>query len=138
MTDKEAIDWIGCLKCTNRDAITGAVLVDDIDTAIDMSIKALGEAEKRHWIPCSEGFPECYLIRDCFNRPQCYMSDSVLVTVKSEECDGVHYFVGTDMMSGNTKDGVHWLMSCGYGGSAVYKQEIIAWMPKPDPYKTNE
>ena len=87
------------------------------------------------WTPCSKGLPECHLIRDIFKRPQGYMSDSVLVTVKSEECDGIHYFVGTDLMKGNTKDDVHWLMSCGYGGSAVYSQEIIAWMYKPDPYK---
>lgn len=87
------------------------------------------------WIPCSEGLPECHLIRDVFNRPQCYMSDSVLVTVKSNECDGIHYFVSTDYMSGKTKEDTHWMMSCGYGGSAVYSQEIIAWMYKPDPYK---
>lgn len=87
------------------------------------------------WIPCSEGLPECHIVRDVFKRPQCYMSDSVLVTVKSNECDGVRYFVGTDYMSGKTKEDTHWMMSCGYGGSAVYKQEIVAWMYKPDPYK---
>jgi len=88
-----------------------------------------------NWIPCSEGLPEHHLIRDIFKRPQRYMSDPVLVTVKSVECDGTHYFTGTDYMSGKTEDSVDWAMSCGYGGSAVYHQEIIAWMPKPEPYK---
>ena len=87
------------------------------------------------WISCSEELPKCFLVRDIFKRPQSYMSDVVLVTVKSEECDGIHYYVATDYMTGRTQDDVHWVMSCGYGGSAVYNQEIIAWMPKPDPYK---
>lgn len=87
------------------------------------------------WIPCNERLPEYRLIRDLFNRPQCYMSDPVLVTVKSNECDGVHYFVGTDYMSGKTEDDIRWAKCCGYGGSAVYSQEIIAWMYTPDPYK---
>ena len=87
------------------------------------------------WTPCNEGLPECFLIRDIFGRPQCYMSDSVLVTVKSEECDGIRYYVGTDYMSGKTQDSADWAMSCGYGGSAVYHQEIIAWMHKPLSYQ---
>ena len=91
--------------------------------------------KSNEWTPCSVGLPACHLIRDVFNRPQCYMSDSVLVTVKSEESDGIHYFVSTDYMNGKTEEDVHWMMSCGYGGSAVYKQEIIAWMYKPNPYK---
>ena len=89
----------------------------------------------KEWTLCSEWLPECHLVRDVFNRPQGYMSDSVLVTVKSEECDGIHYFVGTDYMTGNTQDDMRWAMSCGYGGSAVHSQEIVAWMYKPDPYK---
>ena len=91
--------------------------------------------KRNGWIPCSEGLPELQLIRDIFNRPQGYFSDSVLVTVKSDECDGVRYFVSTDYMSGKTKEDADWMMSCGYGGSAVYNQEIVAWMYKPDPYK---
>ena len=87
------------------------------------------------WTPCNRWLPECHLIRDVFNRPQSYMSDAVLVTVKSDECDGIHYYVGTDYMTGKTKGDVCWAMSCGYGGSAVYNQEVIAWMYKPDPYK---
>ena len=91
--------------------------------------------KSKEWTPCNVGLPEYHLIRDVFNRPQGYMSDSVLVTVKSNECDGVRYFVSTDYMKGATQEDVKWMMSCGYGGSAVYNQEIIAWMYKPDPYK---
>ena len=90
-----------------------------------------------NWTPCSEELPKCHLVRDIFNRPSGYMSDVVLVTVRSNECDGTHYYVGTDYMTGFTQDDVRWFMSCGYGGSAVYSQEIIAWMPKPDPYKSD-
>lgn len=88
-----------------------------------------------NWTPCNKELPKCRLIRDIFNRPNMYMSDSVLVTIKSEECDGIRYYVDTDHMVGNTQNDMHWSMSCGYGGSAVYNQEVIAWMPKPIPYK---
>lgn len=87
------------------------------------------------WIPCSERLPECHLVRDIFKRPTKWQTNAVLVTVKSTECDGVHYYVGKDYMVGITKEDVDWLMSCGYGGSAVYEQEIIAWQPLPEPYK---
>lgn len=87
------------------------------------------------WIPCSERLPECYLVRDIFKRPIKWQTNAVLVTVKSTECDGVHYYVSQDFMVGRSKEDVDWLMSCGYGGSAVYKQEIIAWQPLPESYK---
>lgn len=87
-----------------------------------------------NWTPCSEELPKLHLVRDIFNRPAGFMSDVVLVTVKSNECDGTRYYVATDYMTGTTQEDVHWFMGCGYGGSAVYSQEIIAWMPKPDPY----
>ena len=93
------------------------------------------KTKEDRWIPCSEKLPECYLVRDVFKRPVSFMSDMVLVTVKSSEMDGVHYYVSTDHMTGRTQDDVSWLMSCGYGGSAVYHQEIIAWMPLPYHYK---
>ena len=97
------------------------------------AVKVLRDAPTvEKWIPVTERLPECRLIRDIFNRPQCYMSDSVLVCVKSEECDGTHYFVNTDVMSGHTLEKVDWLMTCGYGGSAVYHQEITHWMPLPE------
>ena len=87
------------------------------------------------WIPCNQALPKLHLIRDIFDRPQNYMSDRVLVTMRSEECDGVRYIVSTDIMTGYDPEKVSWLMSCGYGGSAVYNQEIIAWMPLPETYK---
>lgn len=86
------------------------------------------------WIPCSEKLPEPHLTYDIFKRPDRFITESVLVTVKSVECDGEKYYVGMDIMTGTNKEDMHWLMSCGYGGSAVYNQEIIAWMPKPAAY----
>lgn len=85
-----------------------------------------------NWIPVTERLPEPHLIRDLFKRPQCYMSDPVMVCVKSDECDGTHYYVSTDYMSGRELDKVEWMMTCGYGGSAVYHQEITHWMPFPE------
>ena len=85
------------------------------------------------WISVKDRLPECHLVRDIFRRPDGYMSDSVLVCVKSNECDGVRYYVGTDIMRGKTLEDIHWLMSCGYSGSAVYYQVITHWMPLPSP-----
>ena len=89
-----------------------------------------------NWILCSERLPEVQLTYDIFKRPDRWISDSVLVTVKSEHANGeTHYYVATDLMIGLTQESVHWLMSCGIGGSAILHQEIIAWMPLPEPCK---
>lgn len=106
-----------------------------LDEAVRMAIKALRDSR---WIPCSERLPEVRLTHDIFKRPNGYISDSVLVTVKSREVDGTRYYVATDIMMGSTLESVHWLMSCGYGGSAVYSQEIIAWRPLPEEYRPEE
>lgn len=90
------------------------------------------------WISVKDRLPECELTRDIFGRPSDYISDRVLVCVKSSECDGTHYYVGTDVMIGRTLENVHWMMSCGYGGSEVYYQEITHWMPLPPPPTENE
>lgn len=84
------------------------------------------------WISVKDGLPKCRLTRDIFNRPSGYISDVVLVVVKSLECDGVHRYVSTDIMSGHSQDDIRWLMKCGCGGSAVYNQEITHWMPLPN------
>lgn len=90
------------------------------------------------WIPVSERLPEPILNRDIFNRPCGFYTVPVLVTVKSNEVDGTHTYTATDIMRGNTKEDMEWMMSCGYGGSAVYSQRIIAWQPKPEPYKEGD
>lgn len=100
--------------------------------------KELDELKGSRWIPCSERLPEVQATYDIFKRPSGYISDSVLVTVKSKEVGGTRYYVDTDIMTGSTLENAHWLMSCGYGGSAVYSQEIIAWRPKPEEYKPEQ
>lgn len=90
---------------------------------------------KHKWTSVEDELPKCHLTYDIFNRPDRYVSDAVLVSVKSNEVGGTRYFVGTDIMTGRTKEDIHWLHSCFYSGSAVYSQEITHWMPKPDPQK---
>ena len=118
--------------------LTENIADDLIANGVRLKEKQATSDESKQWIPVTDGLPECYLVRDIFKRPQHYMSDPVLVTVKSEECDGIHYFVGTDYISGREKDNVDWVRTCCYGGSAVYHQEIIAWMPKPAAYNEGE
>lgn len=90
------------------------------------------------WVSCDDRLPKSILSRDIFNRPTGYYTNPVLVTVESKECDGVHRYVSTDMMRGQTEDSMEWIMSCGYGGSAVYSQKTIAWKPLPEVYKDGE
>ena len=94
-----------------------------------------GYGNQSRWISVEESLPDCTLIRDIFGRPGDYVSDKVLVCVKSDEVDGVHYYVSTDIRIGRTLEDAHWLMSCGYGGTAVYSQTITHWMPLPRPPK---
>ena len=105
---------------------------DDARSCAEILLDYLGY-RKSEWISVKDRLPECHLVRDIFHRPDGYMSDSVLVCVKSNECDGVRYYVGTDIMRGRTLEDIHWLMSCGYSGSAVYNQVITHWMPLPTP-----
>ena len=92
------------------------------------------DMKKDGWILCSERLPEVQLTYDIFKRPDRWISDSVLVTVKSVHANNeTHYYVSTDLRIGSRLEDVHWLMSCGIGGSAILHQEIIAWMPLPKP-----
>ena len=104
------------------------------DYLLGIEEKPAIERVKQEWISVKDRLPECHLTYDIFNRPDRYVSDVVLVSVKSEEAGGTRYFVNTDIMTGRTEEDIHWLESCFYGGSAVYGQEITAWMPLPEPY----
>ena len=107
---------------------------EDLDEYIADELYNAGY-RKQEWISVEDRLPEYTLTRDIFGRPQDYVSDSVLVCVESSECDGVHRYVSTDFMIGRKPEEVHWLMSCGYGGTAVYHQKITHWMPLPEPPK---
>ena len=113
-----------------------ATIQDELKEKSKADFIALCDENKHRvdWIKCSERLPECYLTYDIFKRPDKYVSAPVLVTVKSEESGGTGYYVARDLMMGYNPDDMHWLMSCGYGGSAVYNQEIVAWCPLPEPY----
>lgn len=113
-----------CDGCGTRPVSESCVEIADYLIANGVTIQK--------WISVEERLPECKLYRDIFNRPSRYYSDTVLVCLKSVECDGTHHYVATDMLTGITLDSVHWLKSCGYGGDAVYSQEITHWMPFPE------
>lgn len=83
------------------------------------------------WINVKEALPPTILERDIFNRPCGYYSKRVLVCVESNECDGIHRYVAIDYLRGHSLEDIDWMMSCGYGGSAVYSQKITHWMPLP-------
>lgn len=91
--------------------------------------------DAERWIPVTEKLPEMHMQKHSID---CH-SDVVTVTVKTTWSHGeTTYHVSTDMMHLNEKGEICWLMSCGFDGSAVYDQEIIAWMPLPEPYKEVE
>lgn len=81
------------------------VEIDDLKDYIDKAINA------ERWIPCSEKYPE--------------PDDRVLVIT-----DSYDYYVW-DCMSGR-EDNYFWEDESGYYHN---KDEVIAWMPLPSPYK---
>ena len=81
------------------------VEIDDLKDYIDKAINA------ERWIPCSEKYPE--------------PDDRVLVIT-----DSYDYYVW-DCMSGR-EDNYFWENESGYYHN---KDEVIAWMPLPSPYK---
>lgn len=81
------------------------VEIDDIKDYIDKAIDA------ERWIPCGEKYPE--------------PDDRVLVIT-----DTFDYYVW-DCMSGR-EDNYFWEDESGYYHN---KDEVIAWMPLPEPYK---
>lgn len=103
-----------------------ADLVKDSPT---IDIAGIGE-----WIDVSDRLPEAHLSHDIWGRPDRYVTDPVLVTIRSDECDGIRYYVTTDLMMGRTLDTISWLGHGMYGGSAVFGQTIVAWQPLPPPH----
>ena len=45
------------------------------------------QPQVNQWIPCEERLPKCRWVHDVFNRSTDYMSEKVLVTVKTKNCD---------------------------------------------------
>lgn len=127
---KSALDIVDRLAVIDNVEKFGTCWPDERLAAEQEELKDSG------WIPCSERLPEVQLTYDIFKRPDKWISDSVLVTVKSVHANNeTHYYVSTDLRIGSRLEDVHWLMSCGIGGSAILHQEIIAWQPLPEAYK---
>lgn len=114
MTREEQLDWLCRLRSEIYVYMPKEWLIP-MNNALDMAIKAL-EQESR-WIPISERLPEEHICDDGFHEP----SKSVLVQMKSGEMHTAQYWSRYDE---------RWL-DLNYPTT----DEVIAWMPLPEPYR---
>lgn len=77
--------------------------------AVDMAIKAVEKQEKDRWIPVTEGLPK----------------EDGDYFVTNFVCDKLYVEESTFIM-------------CDNGDVFWTSQNVIAWMPKPEPYKAEE
>ena len=113
MTREEAIDILQNTSFFGR-------TMDDIDTAIDMAIKALEQEPKTGWIPVSERLPEKDRYTDFY---KCLVA--VRCTSRNTICDSfTAYFDGKHFYSGRFDTAII--------------SGVKAWMPLPKPYEPQE
>ena len=117
MTREEAIKIIRKML-SYTDLTVRANLTADMVSACNLAIKAL-EQEPR-WIPVSERLPEENICDDGYHEP----SKRVLVYMKSGEMHVARYWSRYDY---------RWL-----GIITPTTDEVIAWMPLPKPYESQE
>ena len=108
------------MRLIDADELLTAFPVDDEPTltksCVRMTIKNMPTIEpEQRWIPCSERLPE--------------ESGQYIITVKYVHVDGYE-----DLYAEHGEwDGDHWEMFClGHCGEV---EDIIAWMPLPEPYQ---
>ena len=130
MTEQELLDWLGAEPdpaSITSDSISRQAAIDttweepsytdplNILTEVRDRIKALPSAQPgQRWIPCSERLPEddtLMLVNYIDNRPE-----AMDIWIGWHEMENVWYIDGE-------------------AHSKEYGNEVIAWMPLPDPYK---
>lgn len=122
MTREEAIQWLETVEVLGFDD-----KVDSIEKAIKMAIDALKATQ---WIPCSERLPD--------------EDTEVLVTVYfhglakkhppgwNKQIKPTYYVEAASQIDGE------WSSYSDEYKIARDRHEVIAWMPKPSPYKGEE
>lgn len=106
LTNKESIKWLQSLKSEIGKQSNQNLW--HYEEALDMIIKALQEDE---WIPVSDRLPKA--------------RESVILSTKEWTGEGCYWET--------TKHHVIWK---GYRWNATYwDDEVVAWMPLPEPYK---
>lgn len=128
MYKQEALDSLECFR-SNTAHILGDndEKVKTIETCM-MLVREAEEAER--WIPVSEGLPEVYKTESPVG---IYMkSNPVLVFGTPEHEEDAQFCIVTycDDLDGN----VYWSTEL----DAVNIENVIAWMPLPEPYKEDK
>ena len=95
---------------------------NDYDTALKMGIEALTHTQQvQRWIPCSERLPE---------------EDYVLISKKTTKLSGSKWCVTTAIRVADPRSSkINW-RDIGFG--AIQDNEVLAWMPLPEPYKDGD
>lgn len=129
---QEAIDAIEVYR-RNTEHILGedSEIVKAIKTC-EMLVQEVEETER--WIPVSERLPEFVKTVNEGYMDEMQLSDIVLVTNGKE--------IGpSELVKDGETDESFWAAPCGYEwpiGVHMDANEIIAWMPLPEPYKEVE
>ena len=124
MTEKEAIFVLHKLKPTipRADGKSTTHILET--TALDLAIKALDQEKKTgRWIPCSEMLPE--------------KNGRYIVTRGLKACGSLWnrvYIVNYSDLMGLCKEKIWW---SGNVGKSDFERhdDVLAWMPLPEPYK---
>ena len=85
--------------------------------ALDLAIKALEERPQGEWIPVSEGLPNTLGVYN--------------VTRKLIEGETIYFISDASYFDGQNT----WHRDTGINHGRPYLTDVIAWMPRPEPYK---
>lgn len=117
MTNEEAKIALANLK---RYMSGGGVIDRETNKAIDMAIDALGKSEP-HWIPVTERLPI-----------ECDNPTEFLCTLELKYKNSVVRYVDLIMWNGSDWEN-NYIDDNKYSDYGIDK--VVAWMPKPEPYK---
>ena len=122
MTDKERQEAIRVIK--SECYISNLLNLDRtimVNTALDMAVEAL-QSNAERWVPVNERLPE--------------IANEVLVTVRYKYRKKEYVYVDLGRLYGDKKHG--WVCASDDYKIDKGREEIIAWMPLPKPYKEVE